>query len=269
MKGEISMFDFTKAKENTMKGIGKHSTLISFVIAAVGVGATIYFASKEIPKAEQEVKEILAKEDLTKKQKVVETAKCVAKNCWKTTVIALSTILLVTGTSAITAANTAATVAGLTNTIQLTEQKLKDYKEAVDEIPNKKVREEVQNNVIQKNLDRVTSTMSPEDFEKDPQNPDVYLWVDTYTGAKFWASYQILDTVSEIVDNRIRLDNYQTIFDFYEILVRYGVKFIDEAYPQMCEDHAWTHSMGLDPDVKRSNNHDIHYITYNEPTMDF
>ena len=31
------MFDFTKT--NAMKGIGKHSTLISFIITAVGDGA--------------------------------------------------------------------------------------------------------------------------------------------------------------------------------------------------------------------------------------
>lgn len=264
------MLNFKQAKENTMKGIGEHSTLITFMLTALGVGATIYFASKEIPKAEKEVKEILAKEDLTKKQKVVESGKTIVKTTWKTFVVALGTVLLVTGTNAITVANSAATVAGMTNTIGMLEQRVKDYQDAVEEIPNKKVKEEVKNNVIQKRLDRVTESMKPEDFEKSPDTlPDVYLWIDTYTGAQFWASYQLLDTVEEIIDNRIRMDSYQTIFDFYEVLVKYGAKFVGESYPQMCEDHAWTHCIGLDPDVKRSNDHDIHYITYSEPTMDF
>lgn len=263
------MFDFTKAKENTMKGIGKHSTLISFVIAAVGVGATVYFASKEIPKAEKEVKEILAKEDLTKKQKVVESAKCVAKSCWKTTVIALGTVLLVTGTSAITAANTAATVAGLTNTIQLTEQKLKDYKEAVDEIPNKKVREEVQNNVTKKTINRATANLNEQDYVTEGC-PDMYIWVDRYTGVKFKATYQMLGNAEKLIDNMIRLDNYQTIFDFYEELVEQGAIFLDEAYPQMCDDHAFTHCINLTRDVCiNDEGKTVHYICYTEPTTDF
>lgn len=263
------MFDFTKAKENTMKGIGKHSTLISFVITAIGVGATVYFASKEVPKAEKEVKEVLAKEDLTKKQKVIESGKCVAKNCWKTTVIALGTVLLVTGTSAITAANTAATVAGLTNTIQLTEQKLKDYKEAVDEIPNKKIKEEVQNNVTQKTVNRATANLKEEDYVTEGC-PDMYVWVDKWTGVKFKATYQMLGNAEKLIDNRITMDGYQTVFDFYEELVEQGAIFLDEAFPQMCEDHAWKRCLDLSRDVCL--NHEgktVHFIMYSEPSMDF
>jgi hypothetical protein len=268
MKGEVIM-NFRKAKENTMKGIGKHSTLISFVIAAVGVGASIYFASKEVPKAKAEVKEILAKEDLTKQQKVVESAKAVGKNCWKTTVIALGTVLLVTGTSAITAANTAATVAGLTNTINIAEQKLKDYKESVDEIPNKKVKEEVQQSVTQKAINRATANLKEEDYVTE-DCPDMYLWVDKWTGVKFKATYQMLGNAEKIIDNMVRLENYQTLFDFYEELVEQGAIFLDEAYPQMCDDHAFTHCINLTRDVCL--NHEgktVHYITYSEPTTDF
>ena len=270
MKGEISMFDFTKAKENTMKGIGKHSTLISFVITAIGVGATIYFASKEVPKAEQEVKEILVKEDLTKKQKVIETTKCVAKNCWKTTVIALGTVLLVTGTSAITAANTAATVAGLTNTINIAEQKLKDYKEAVDEIPNKKIKEEVQNNVNQKTVNRSTSNLTADDYLVSETCPDMYVWVDTWTGVKFRATFQMIENAAQFINLRMGVDGYQTVFDFYEELHEQGAVFLDEDYPQLCSDHAWTHSMNLDKDVYMNDKgYTVHTITYSEPSMDF
>lgn len=262
--------NFRKAKENTMKGIGKHSTLISFVIAAVGVGASIYFASKEVPKAKAEVKEILAKEDLTKQQKVVESAKAVGKNCWKTTVIALGTVLLVTGTSAITAANTAATVAGLTNTINIAEQKLKDYKDAVEEIPNKKVKEEVQQSVTQKAINRATQGLTERDYIPDEACPDKYLWVDRYTGVRFKATYQMVCAAEEIIDNRITLDSYQTIFDFYEKLLSLGAEFLDESYPQLCEDHAWTHGMDIVKDVTLNDDgYTIHYICYNEPTMDF
>lgn len=263
------MLNFKNTKTKTMKGIGNHSTLITFVLTAIGVGATIYFASKEVPKAEQEVKEILAKEDLTKQQKIVETGKCVAKNCWKTTVIALGTVLLVTGTSAITAANTAATVAGLTNTINIAEQKLKDYKEAVDEIPNKKVREEVQQNVTQKAISRATANLKEEDYVTEGC-PDMYLWVDRYTGVKFKATYQMLGNAEKIIDGIIRNDNYQTIFDFYEELVEQGAIFLDEAYPQMCDDHAFTHCINLTRDVcLNKDGKTVHYICYTEPTTDF
>lgn len=270
MKGEISMFDFTKAKENTMKGIGKHSTLISFVIAAVGVGATVYFASKEIPKAEKEVKEILAKEDLTKKQKVVESAKCVAKNCWKTTVIALGTVLLVTGTSAITAANTATTVAGLTNTIGMLEQKLKDTNEAIEEIPNKKVKEEVKNAVSQKAVNRATEDLAPEVFVRDDSCPDKYIWVDEWIGTRFKATYQQVQTAAKITELKIDAGEYQTIFDFYEELVAQGGEFLDETYPQLVSDFAWTRTMGFEDNVHHTEKgYTIHSIIYTEPTMNF
>lgn len=268
MKGEVIM-NFRKAKENTMKGIGKHSTLITFIFAAIGVGASVYFASKEIPKAEKEVKEILAKEDLTKQQKVVESAKAVGKNCWKTTVIALGTVLLVTGTSAITAANTAATVAGLTNTINIAEQKLKDYKDAVEEIPNKKVKEEVQQNVTQKAISRATSSLKEEDYVTEGC-PDMYVWVDRYTGVKFKATYQMLGNAEKLIDNMISMDSYQTIYDFYEELVEQGAIFLDESYPQMCDDHAFTHSINLTRDVcLNDEGKTVHYICYTEPTTDF
>jgi hypothetical protein len=261
--------NFKNTKTKTMKGIGNHSTLITFVLTAIGVAATAYVASREIPKAEKEVKEILAKEDLTKQQKVVETGKCVTKNCWKTTVIALGTVLLVTGTSAITAANTAATVAGLTNTINIAEQKLKDYKEAVDEIPNKKVKEEVQQNVTQKAINRATQNLKEEDYVTEGC-PDMYVWVDRYTGVKFKATYQMLGNAEKIIDNLIRLDNYQTIFDFYEELVEQGAIFLDESYPQMCDDHAFTHSINLTRDVcLNDEGKTVHYICYTEPTTDF
>lgn len=263
------MLNFKNTKTKTMKGIGNHSTLITFVLTAIGVAATAYVASREIPKAEQEVKEILAKEDLTKQQKIVETGKCVAKNCWKTTVIALGTVLLVTGTSAITAANTAATVAGLTNTINIAEQKLKDYKEAVDEIPNKKVKEEVQQSVTQKAINRATANLKEEDYATEGC-PDMYLWVDRYTGVKFKATYQMLGNAEKLIDNMIGMDSYQTIFDFYEELVEQGAIFLDESYPQMCDDHAFTHSINLTRDVcLNDDGKTVHYICYTEPTTDF
>lgn len=270
MKGEISMFDFTKAKENTMKGIGKHSTLISFVIAAVGVGATVYFASKEIPKAEKEVKEILAKEDLTKKQKVVESAKCVAKSCWKTTVIALGTVLLVTGTSAITAANSAATVAGLTNTIGMLEQKLKDTNEAIEEIPNKKVKEEVKRNIAQRAVNRATDTVSDDYFAPDERCPLMYPWVDDWTGVRFKATIDMVETSAELIEERLKGGDYQRIFEFFEELKKHGAIFEDKSYPSLVKDFAWQYSMDFDKDVYDNNNGwTIHTVHYAQPSTDF
>lgn len=263
------MMNFKEAKANTLKGIGNHSTLITFIAAVIGVGATVYLASKEIPKAQAEVKEILAKDDLDKKQKVVESAKAVGKTCWKTAVVAIGTVLLVTGTSAISAANTAATVAGLTNTIQLKENQLKDCKQAIEEIPNKKTKEEVQQNIAQKAINRATANCTPEDYARNPQNPNVYLWVDLYTGAKFKATCQQIDSAEQLVDARITMDSYQTIFDFYEIMCSMGVEFLDD-YPQLAEDHAWTRCISIEKDAKLNDEGEtIHYICYNEPSMDF
>ena len=160
------MMNFTNAKENTMKGIASKSTLITFILASAGVIATAYLASKEIPKAKAEVKEILAKEDLTKAQKATESVKVVAKNTWKTAVVALGTILLVKGTASITTANTAATVAGLTSAVTLAEQKLKDTNEAIEELPQK-AKEEVKRNIGQKVVNRATNNIDDGYFAPD------------------------------------------------------------------------------------------------------
>lgn len=266
------MMNFRKCKENTMKGIGKHSTLITFIFAAIGVGASVYFASKEIPKAKAEVKEILAKEDLTKQQKVVETAKAVGKNCWKTTVIALGTVLLVTGTSAITAANTAATVAGLTNTINIAEQKLKDYKDAVDEIPNKKVKEEVQQNVTQKAINRATATLKEEDYARNESCPDKYVWVDKFTGIKFKATYQMVDSLEEIVDAKITNRGYITIEGLFDVLIGLGAEILcdPDNMPTITEMYGWNGGFELYHNVcMNDDGYTIHYIEYSEPTRDF
>ena len=264
------MMNFKEAKTQAMNGVGKHSTLITFVLATLGVGASIYLASKEIPKAKAEVKTILEKEDLTKAQKATESVKAVAKNTWKTAVVALGTILLVTGTSAITAANTAATVAGLTNTVNLLEQKYKDATEAINEIPDKKVKEQTQRAVAEKMVNRATSNLTEKDYAPDERCPLKYIWVDRYTGVKFKATFDMINAAEEIIDGRITLDSYQTIFDFYEKLLSLGAEFLDEAYPQLCEDHAFTHCMDIVKDVcLNDEGYTIHYISYNEPTMDF
>lgn len=264
------MLNFKNAKENTMKGIGKHSTLITFALTAVGMAATIYFAAKEVPKAQQEVKAILAKEDLTKKQKVVESAKTVVKTTWKTFVIALGTVLLVTGTNAISMANSAATVAGMTNTIGMLETKVKDYQESIDESTNKKAKEEIKNNVNQKAVNRATCKLTAEDYLVDGNCPDMYIWVDTWTGVKFKATFQMIDNATEFINLRMGIDGYQTVFDFYEELHEQGAIFLEESYPQLCSDHAWTHSMSLDKDVYLNDKgYTVHTISYSEPSMDF
>jgi hypothetical protein len=262
--------NFKNTKTNAMKGIGKHSTFITFVCAAVGVGASIYFASKEIPKAKKEVKVILEREDLSKKEKTTEVVKTVGKNCWKTTVIALGTVLLVTGTSAITAANTAATVAGLTNTINIAEQKLKDYKEAVNECPNKKVSEEITNTVRQKTVNRATKDLTEEDYAKNEMCPDEYIWVDEYTGVKFKATYKQVMTAGKIIDLKIPNEGYQTLFDFYCELEEQGATFLNEKYPSMSESMGWTGAMDILTFVAMNDEgYTIHSIQYNELTTNF
>lgn len=261
--------NFKQTKANTMNGIASKSTLITFVGALIGVAATAYLASKEIPKAKAEVKAVLEREDLTKTQKATESVKVVAKTTWKTTVVAIGTVLLVTGTSAITAANTAATVAGLTNTVNLLEQKYKDATEAIEELPQK-AKEEVKRSVGQKVVNRATANVSEDILAPNEMCPDRYIWVDTWTGAKFRATFQQLETAAELINLRIGLESYQTIFDFYEELVKQGAEFIGEAYPQLASDFAWTHSVGLDKSAYiNDKGYTIHTIEYNEPTMDF
>ena len=268
-KGEVIMNNFRKTKENTMKGIGKHSTLITFLCAAIGVGASVYFASKEIPKAKAEVKEILAKEDLTKQQKTTEVIKTTVKSTWKTALIGVGTILLVTGTSAITAANTAATVAGLTNTINLAEQKLKDYKEAVNEMP-KNTREDIQSVVTQKAINRATANLKEEDYAKNDSCPDEYLWVDEYTGVKFKATYQMIGNAERVLNSKIVTEGYMTISGLYDELIEQGATFFEDEYPMMCDTHAWTSTINVDRNVTLNDRgKTIHSIWYDDVTTDF
>lgn len=264
------MNNFKKAKENTMKGIGKHSTLITFAIAALGVGASVYFASKEIPKAKKEVKEILEKEDLTKTQKTAEVVKVVGKNCWKTAAISIGTILLVTGTSAITAANTAATVAGLTNTVNLLEQKYKDATEAINEIPDKKVKEQVQREIGQKAINRATTKISDDYFAPDERCPLMYVWTDSWTGVTFKATMDMVKNAAKITDARFGTESYQTINDFYNELIEQGAIFLDESMPQLIDEFAWQYTMDFDTDVYvNDEGWTIHTINYAAPSRDF
>ena len=270
------MINFKNAKTETMKTVGKHSTLITFAIAALGVGASVYFASKEIPKAKKEVKEILEKEDLTKTQKTVEAVKVVAKNCWKTAVIGIGTILLVTGTSAITAANTAATVAGLTNTIQLAENKLKDYQDAVNDIPDKKVKEETQRAVTQKMVNRATADMVDRNTYYDESCPNMYVWVSKFDGVRLRATYQMVDSLERLVKAEIINRGYITVSNVYAILCTLGADVIwrdgEEDYPDVDEMYGWndvtdfelSHSV-----YQNGNGWDIHTIEFSEPTRDF
>jgi stage V sporulation protein SpoVS len=227
MKGEILMMNFKNAKENAMNKVGNHSTLITFIFATIGVAATAYLASKEIPKAKAEVKEILAKEDLTKTQKATETVKVVAKSTWKTGAVAIATILLVTGTAKIAAVNTAATVASVTNIANMYEQKYMDAKQAIDDIPDKKVREETQRAVTQKVINRATNEYTEEDFKNlAGSNPNMYPWVNDWDGMVIMATYNMVDTLEEIVDGKITQQGNITVGEVYELLERLGAKIL-------------------------------------------
>lgn len=264
------MNKFKKAKEMATKGIGKHSTIITFVCAAFGVGASIYFASKEIPKAKKEVTEILEREDLSKNEKAVEVVKATAKSTWKTAVVALGTILLVTGTSAITTANTAATVAGLTNTVNLLEQKYKDATETINEIPDKKVKEQVQREIGQKAINRATNNISDDYFAPDERCPFMYVWTDAWTGVTFKATMDMVENAAKITEARFGTESYQTINDFYNELIDQGAIFMDKRMPRLIDEFAWQFSMDFDKDVYTNDNgwtiHTIHYAT---PSRDF
>lgn len=270
MKGEILMMNFKEAKTQAMNGVGKHSTLITFVLATLGVGASIYLASKEIPKAKAEVKTILEKEDLTKAQKATESVKAVAKSTWKTAVVALGTILLVTGTSAITAANTAATVAGLTSALNLAETKLKDTTEAINDIPDKKVKEETQRAVAQKMVNRATAGMRESEFLPDESCPDKYIWVSKFDGVKFKATFQMVESLEDIVDARITNRGYITIEGVYDILASLGAEILTDEYPDVDSMFGWNGGFELTHSVTMNENgYTIHYIDFSEPTKDF
>lgn len=260
--------NFKQTKANTMNGIASKSTLITFVGALIGVAATAYLASKEIPKAKAEVKAVLEREDLTKTQKATESVKVVAKNTWKTAVVAIGTVLLVTGTSAITAANTATTVAGLTSAVNLAEQKLKDTNEAIEELPQK-AKEEVKRSVGQKMVNRATDDIPDEYFAPNERCPHMYPWVDSWTGVRFKATVDMVDTAVEIFESRFANETYQTLFDFYTELEKRGAIF-DEQLPQMAEDLAWKYTMGFYKEVyDNTNGWTIHTINYDELTKDF
>lgn len=263
------MLNFNQTKTNAMNGIAKKSTLITFALTTIGVVATAYFASKEIPKAKAAVKEILAKEDLTKTQKATETVKTVAKSTWKTMAVATATILLVTGTAVVTAASTATTVAGLTSAINLAEQKLKDTNDAINELPQK-TQEEVKRNIGQKIVNRATNGLPDEYFEKDDRCPYMYVWVDAWTNTTFKATMDMVETAVDIFESRFDTETYQTIFDFYSELEKRGAIFEKKGFPQLAEDFAWKFTMGFYKEVyMNEKGWTVHTIHYDQPTTEF
>ena len=242
----------TQILNNIRKGVGSHSVLITFACVTLGVGATIYFAQKEIAKAKTEVKVVRSSKTLTKAQKNKETVKCVVKNTWKTAVVAIGTILLVTGTSAITAANTAATVAGLSSTIKLADKKLDDY-DKVDKI---------RRNVIDDKL-------------YDGNNSDEkHWWIDRFTGSKFEATYKQIQAAAEITDLKIRIEGCRMIRDFYIELMDLGVIFDADDFPDYTFNHGWYQhtingKMGINIEsCIDSDGNTTWYIEYNEPSAD-
>lgn len=264
------MLNFKNAKENAMNKVGNHSTLITFIFATIGVAATAYLASKEIPKAKAEVKEILAKEDLTKTQKATETVKVVAKNTWKTGAVAIATILLVTGTAAITAANTATTVAGLTNIANMYEQKLKDTNAAIEELPEK-AKEEVKRNVSQKVVNRATNDLTEEDFKKAANgSPNVYPWVNEWDGIVIMTTYDIVNTLEELIDGKITQQGCVTVGEVYELLERLGSKILwrseRDRYNDIYRKYGWEGGFSVKHSVCFNGNGDtVYYISLSEP----
>ena len=269
------MMNFKEAKTQAMNGVGRHSTLITFVLATLGVGASIYLASKEIPKAKAEVKTILEKEDLTKAQKATESVKAVAKSTWKTAVVALGTILLVTGTSAVSTANAATTVAGLTSALNLAEQKLKDTNEAIEELPQK-AKEEVKRSVGQKVVNRATNDMPCRETYADEKCPDKYVWISKFDGVRLKATYHMVDNLERLVKAEIVNRGYVTVASVYSILCSLGAEVIwrdgEEDYPEVDEMYGWndvtdfelSHSV-----YQNENGWDVHTIDFSEPIRDF
>ena len=254
---KLTQTKFRGANERLKKGISKHSTLITFIFTTIGVAATIYFAAKEVPKAKEEINDILAKNDLTKKEKRSKIVKTTAKTCWKTAAVAVSTILVVTSTSAITASSTAATVASLTNVANLAEGKVKDYEKAVDDIPD----EEIKKNVKQ-SVERNEETRT-----------NVYLWRDRMTGIRFKATCQQIQNAGELTDSRIMIGTRQSLLDFYITLSAQGAEFqnSDDPWPDIISGLYYDDPMNvrLDCCILDDDGETEMYIEYREPKSDF
>lgn len=265
------MFNFKNAKTNAMNGIGKHSTLITFILATVGVVGTAYLASKEIPKAKAEVQTVLAKEGLTKTQKATESVKVVAKSTWKTLAVAAGTILLVTGTAAVSTANAATTVAGLTSALNLAETKLKDTTEVINDIPDKKVKEEAQREVVQKMVNRATKDMKEENRSG---NPNVYTWVSVWDGTRIEATYQMIDSLEDLVDAQITNTGFATVADVYDLLVRLGANIVwdedQDDYYKVTRMYGWNGGFESRHSVfVNEYGHTVYSLEFSDPSTDF
>lgn len=240
------------------KGVGKHSVLITFICATAGVGLTVYLAQREIPKAKAEIRDVLKKKQ-PKKQRNKAVIKAVAKNCWRTTVIAIATILLVTGTSAIANVNAATTIAGLTGAAQMAEIKAKSYEKAINDIPDDKTREEVKQ-AAAKNLNE----------ERSGKCEEKYRWIDKFTGVRFWATFKQVEAAGEITDLKIDRDDRMMLRDFYVELMDMGAIFEEDDWPDFCNEYGWyKHSKG-EMKLKLDTYFDddgylVHYIEYDEP----
>lgn len=265
------MINFNQTKANAMEGIARKSTLVTFILATLGVVGTAYLASKEIPKAKAEVKTILDNKDLTKSQKTTEAVKSVAKSTWKTAAVAALTVLLVTGTAAITTANAATTVAGLTSALNLAETKLKDTTEAINNIPDKKVKEEVKREVTQKMVSRATADLKEENHSG---NPNVYTWVSIWDGTRIEATYQMIDSLEDLVDAQITNTGFATVADVYDLLVRLGANIVwdedQDDYYKVAKMYGWNggfearHTVFVN-DYGRT----VYSLEFSDPTADF
>jgi hypothetical protein len=246
-------FDFKKRGERLTKGISKHSTLITFGVVTAGILALIRFASRDIPKAKEKVEEIRSNETMSKKQKKSEITKTVVKGYWKTAVVAIGTILLVTGTNAITAANTATTVASLTNAVNLAEGKTKTYEKAINDIPDKNIRDSVKESIHRS-----------EELTKDT---NVYWWRDRCLGTKIYATCQQIINAEMIIDARIEARGRQYVRDFYEALEYQGAIFESDTYPSMASSIGWNGPINvcMDCQILDDNGNTEYFFDYGEP----
>lgn len=221
----VKIFDIKGTGERLMKGVSKHSTLITFGVVTAGVIALIHFASRDIPKAKESIKDIQNDNSLSKKEKKSKITKTVVKNCWKTTVIAIGTILLVTGTSAINAVNTATTITSLTNALNLAEGKVNSYEKAINDIPDKEIRNTVKQTVRHQ--------------ESTKKDVNIYKWRDRYLGTIIEATCQQIINAEIITNARIESRGRQYVRDFYDALELQGAIFEYDRFPSVSSYLGW------------------------------
>lgn len=199
----------------------KQSPVILAVTAGVGVITTVYFAVKDTLKAQElyvERKEELGLEE-DQKLSTEETV----KTCWKAYIPTAISAGLTIGAIAASSTIFKKRQAALATLYALSETKLKEYQEKIEQELGPKKEQEIRDSI---NADKVKDIPAP--FREDELDGGRIMFKDEMSGRFFRATVQqVQQAAAEINQGIYSGDMIASLNDFYETLASLGVYDVD------------------------------------------